>query len=53
VRLYRGDDGGLRVVLVGLRVHHGLCGVVLAFSGVALAWHDRRDMRRWLDGRSH
>lgn len=48
---------GPRVWIVGQRVHHGATGAVLlaaarrrpwlAFAGLALCAHDRRDWRAW------
>lgn len=48
VRVYRGDDGGPRCSVLGLRVHHGLCGALCVLVGALLLWHDRSDARSWL-----
>lgn len=44
IEVYRVEGApGRRVTVLGARVHHGLCGVVLLGVGIALALHDRRD----------
>lgn len=37
-----------RLYCLGLRVHHGPVGVLLAVLGLVLAVHDRRDVWVWL-----
>ena len=39
---------GRRIYLVGHRVHHGATGCSLIALGMILAYHDRRDWRRWI-----
>jgi hypothetical protein len=53
MKVYRAEDGGLRVAVAGVRVHHGLTGCLMAVCGLLLAYHDRRDVTRWLDIRSY
>jgi len=43
LEVYRVEDAGRRVRVLGLRVHHGLLGASLAALGLVLVWHDRRD----------
>lgn len=52
MRVYRAEDRSLRVSVAGLRFHHGLTGCLIAVVGLLLAWHDRRDVARWLSLKS-
>lgn len=38
-----------RAYVFGWRLHHGLCGVVLAAVGIVLIAHDFKDRKIWLD----
>ncbi len=39
--------GDRKLYVLGHRLHHGTTGCVLTAIGVALAVHDRADVRKW------
>jgi hypothetical protein len=39
---------GPQLFIAGRRVHHGLTGCLFILLGLALAVHDRKDVKRWL-----
>lgn len=48
IRVSAGHPNGFRLYVLGRRTHHGAIGLVLALVGIALCWHDRVDLHRWI-----
>lgn len=45
--MIRFDATAYRLWIARYRIHHGFTGAVLALTGLAAMYHDRKDWRRW------